>query len=313
MLEDRPSLSESQRGIFVDGAWRRDWYETFEDQGFAKWLREQGISVPIFEYGRGLYRVLERAPGDRRETLPAGHWYKGGQARSRFMRRFGIPCPMPRDVDIVRDDLIALAKSPTSPLLHEADGLETYGGFYTDEDRETFLSDTPLEDYFQERDFTINEVLANGREIVFTKAALMAAMERRLTPTPFEWEKIETPGMAAVKQLARALRFSIEWTLDPQHPWEIDPCLRDGLTQKELDDHPFYIFLHLDRILERGFAYGVQFLHAWQEHGFFLDERSVLDLATRLAKGVWGNYQPSSPYLREHAHELSFGISTRSW
>ncbi len=312
MIERVSHQDEPPKGIFVDGAWRRDWYEAFEDTWFADWLREQGITVPLFEIGNGLYRAIERAPEGKR-ALPAGHWYKGGQARSRLLRRFGIPCPTPRDVDLIRDETIALYKSPASALLNEADHIEPYGGLYEDEEsREVFL-ERDLTAYFEERDFTVNQVLANGREIIFTKEALIAAVSGTLNPTPFEWEVIEHSDMQAVKQLARALRFSIEWSVDPSRPWHVHPYLIKDVRQEQLDAHPFYIFLHLDRILERGYAYGVQFLLKWQEFGFFRDVHTVLDLAAQLAKGIWGNYRPSSEYLQNHAHELTFGPTDRPW
>ncbi len=302
----------SPNGVYIDGAWHHDWYALFEDEWFAEWVRKHEITVPFFELRNGLYRAIERVP-EGEHALSVGHWYKGGQARWRLMRRFGIPCPTPRDTDLIRDETVALFRSPPSPVLAQADDIEPYGGLYDDDEGGLVFSEDDLEAYFHQRDFTVNQVLANGREILFTKEALIAAKLRVLNPTPFEWEAIERSTPQAVKQLARALRFSIEWSVDPRHIWQIHPKLMRGLGQEDLDANPFYPFLHLDRILERGYAYGDLFLHAWHELGFFAEEKTVMDLAIRLAKGIWGDYRPSSPYLQEREAELPLGSATRRW
>lgn len=294
---------DQQHRLFVDGKWRQDWYEGFENQDFARWLREKGVRLPIFEYRRDLYRLIISSPLFPDKPLPPGYWYKGGCARALFFKRLGIPCPKPRDIDLVQQQDIAVKHSDAHPELQEADAIEKFGGYYEDADGYIESTDPAFEDYFFSRDFTINEVLANDHEILFTKAALQDALERQLRVTSAQRNQNDR-YQNSVKTLARLIRFSIDLShVDPDHPWMIDASAQEGLTQEILDKNTFYIFLHLDRILERGLAWGEWYLEEWHKHGFFLAEETVLDFAKHLSQNL-KNYTFSSSYLQEMLEPL---------
>lgn len=314
IFENPPHL---ERGIKIDGTWRRDWYELLEDQAFAAWLRENHIKIPMFEYGHGIYRMTTRGPlnPDPDLHLPNGHWYKGGCARELFFEKLGIPCPKARDIDIVQNENVT-TESPEHPLLALADDIDTIGGYTETDEGEREVNEHSFEEYFFSRDFTINEVLANDHEIYFTKAALMDACRRIIRPTSHQaYTARSDRHRTGIKTLAKAIRFSVDLSLaDITNPngWMIDPSIDTNFTQEFLEEHPLYIFLHLDRALKDGIGRGEAYLFAWQEMGFFRDCETVQAFADRLSQRIPRHFIPRSPFL-EYDYDLATNPTRTQW
>lgn len=307
MLE-RPSSRETahhhDHGVKIDGVWHRDWYAAFEDQRFAEWLRAHNVRVPMFEHGYGIYCILVREPLHRypEMRLPIGHWYKGGCARELFFARLGVPCPKARDIDIIRDENIVTESPEHHPLLKLADHVDYFGGYTKTDEEEVEPNEETFEKYFFSRDFTINEVLANDARIYFTKEALVDTLNRLIRPTSDQRWSGKSDPLIAVKTFAKALRLETSLLLaDLKNPrdWTIDPRVTEGITQKILEQYPFYIFLHLDRALKDGLGRGEAYLSRWQELGFFRDCESIEAFADRLFPGVRGPFKPTSPLLED--------------
>ncbi len=252
-LRYRDQPPDTEHRLRVDGVWRRDWHDVLSDKEFAQWLRDAGVQARIFEYQPGIYRMLPSRPLFPDEPLPIGYWYKGGCARALLFERLGIPSSPPRDTDLVQHLTVSHAQHAHDPSLQAADDVERIGGYDRDEEGELILHDHPtLEEYFVTRDFTINEVLANDHEILFTKEALQDALERRLIATSAQRNAMDSYE-TSVKTLARAIRFSLSLNnADREHFWTIDETIEASVDQDILDQNPFYIFLQLDRLLEKG-------------------------------------------------------------
>lgn len=302
--------------IFADGEWRRDWYDRFEDRSFADWLRSHGIRAPIFEYREGIYRMLVQRPLFPDHQLPRGYWYKGGCARAVLQRRLGLAVIPPNDVDLLVDEAVAVKPVPHDTLpIDKPDDIEyqrSWPSIQTSDDLDDDYPDPPLvqqdrfEEYFYTRDFSVNEVLANDKEVYFTTAALMDAVDRHIVATPSAHDEVlKFPGKA-VKLFAKALRFSLEWSqTDPDHPWTINKhLLLDSADQELVHANSFFLLLSLDKLLSRDPRLAHQYLLAWQDLGLFPEVRNTFEFALVLFSRTRRDYIPASPYLREHWDEI---------
>ena len=225
-----------QYALRIGGEQHPDWYALFEDQNFANWLREHHIQLPLFEYRDGIYRLLVRTPLFPEHPLPPGFWYKGGCARALFFQQLGIPTDTPRDIDLIRHTDVSLNHHQEQSIVQKSDGIEHVG--ITDDDSD----DESLEQYFSTRDFTINKVLANDREILFTADAFRDVTTHAIHLTEHQLRRIDRSNSDWIMMAAKSLRFELELSHHtPQSPWIISSEIFDQLTQDIVDQNPFYI------------------------------------------------------------------------
>lgn len=304
---------EHSHPLFIDGKSRRRWYESFEDQEFATWLEQKGFRFPIAECGRGVYRAIQTKPLFPQHHLPAGVWYKGGCARACLQARMGLPVAQPRDVDLFLDTAVALKHPDTYALpLQKPDDLEISRPYpwHAQADEEEEEDTVSFFEYFCTRDFFVNEVLANDRELFFTKEAFISLWSKELLCTPIEWNKVASSYAQQAKLLAKSFQFQLRWMQhDPHHTWKIDTRLLEGLPQETLDCYSFYPLLFLDRLLAQDERLGHQYLLLWQESGYFQEIGGTFEFFVRLYKNTRRDYRPESDYAKRYWNEIQESIS----
>ncbi len=225
----------------------------------------------------------------------------------------GLPVAQPRDVDLFLDRAVALKHPDTYALpLQKPKDLEISRlyAWPTEEHEEDEDDGVSFFEYFCTRDFFVNEVLANDRELFFTKEAFISLWSKDLLCTPFEWNKAASSYSQQIKLLAKSFRFQLQWMQnDPDHTWKIDTRLLDGLSQEMLDYYSFYPLLFLDRLLAQDERLGHQYLLRWQQEGYFQEIGGTFEFFVRLYKNTRRDYRPESDYAKRYWHEIQESIS----
>ncbi len=160
-----------------------------------------GREIELKNYGRAddVYEFELRS--DFLDPLPRGYYYKGGSARAVLERFLGLdPDVYPRDIDLAVD-----------PKYRDSDLDDRLARKYMPEDYANGYGVELLEDdYFESRDFTINEVLYDGQKITASRSCLLDTIRSVVRITDFEkGERYYDEGDYYVnpKLLAKALRF----------------------------------------------------------------------------------------------------------
>lgn len=227
---------------------------------------------------RDLYEIKLSSTEDY-DSLDNEYAYKGGAARSILERELGFTNIINfRDVDLLRtvdrdfneeDEKMALKYSPDD--LKNGHGIEQL-----------------REDYFDTRDFTINELLVVNDKVILTSACLLDTArgiirfsdyeKKRLVEDEDELVEIETSLSYLDKYknennqnkekfyindklMAKALRFSV--VQSNKRPVK----LADEEVYKYLDINNFHIALHLDRALEEGIDVAADYIKKLIELG----------------------------------------------
>ncbi len=209
-------------------------------------LERYGCDVDIEKIGNGLFRV--QMPHDYVvKKIPEGYGYIGGAARSVLNRIFNIDeMSTPRDVDIVRiinKDIFGMDVKMATEYSAE-DYLHGHGVQELDQD------------YFKNRDFTINECLVYGDWVYMTKECLLDTVRRILRFTQYEKRYSDESQMRVDgKLLSKAVRLVSE---------EIAQGRKMEIVDKEAYEFanikPFFIALHLDRAFSRGDDVAAQYI-----------------------------------------------------
>jgi len=152
-----------------------------------------------------------------------------------------------RDVDIVR--ILDIDILELDSTLAETYSLEDYAHGHGVQELQ--------HDYFNTRDFTINEVLVYGNWIYLTKHCLLDTVRRVLRFTEYEQKNGNTNDDMEVSQklLAKAVRLASE---------EIAQGKKIEINNKEVyqftNIKPFFIALHLDRAFSRGNEVAIEYV-----------------------------------------------------
>ncbi|MFA6525073.1 MAG: hypothetical protein WCT33_02245 [Patescibacteria group bacterium] len=200
--------------------------------------RYTGKEVAIREVSKGIFEIsFENSPNQIPE-LPEGYGYKGGAARAHLESTLGIKQSSVRDLDIV-----FLGKTENKEVT------DMLAREYMPEDYENGYGVESLDsDYFDTRDFTINEVYVGDRHnIIATQQCILDTIRRILRVTEFEKkDRIYDEGDYWVnpKILAKALRLLAQETSRGQVMEFAD---RDAVGWIGIDS--FHMALHLDRAM----------------------------------------------------------------
>ncbi len=215
-------------------------------------LREYGLDPSGVEREpNGLFRLPVKSHFSKRR-LPktegdSFYAYKGGAARSLLLRSLRIdPTHEPRDVDIMA---FGLEPKP---------GLDTQVAeqFMPDDfkhgDRVERLEsfDRAIEDYFETRDLTLNEVLATDEVIWTTRLCLLDSIRRIIRVTPFERDSYHDE--VGPKMLAKILRLYTEGI----ERWGNMTIAHDDWSFEGAFIQPFWLALQLDKACQQSLVLG---------------------------------------------------------
>lgn len=244
------------------------------EEGLNRLLNLYGIKdVPVRKIAHNLFSI-SITKNKNFDKLEEGYAYKGGAARDILEQELKITTSSSvRDIDLLK--IVDDENEDKDRVMAEK---------YCPEDLENGHGVEKLEkEYFETRDFTINELLVSGNQIFLTKECLLDTArgiirfsdyekkelfnnyddylekdEKELVlkgdekPSYFERYKDEKNNINSKffvndKLMAKALRFS---ALQSTKRREI--TIADENVYKYLDINNFHIALHLDRALEQG-------------------------------------------------------------
>lgn len=208
-----------------------------QELALQQYLKRRGINIELQRISNNLWQIdLEDSESQLLDELPTGYVYHGGAARALLARKLGInPYALHRDIDL------AYAGDQENRLLDE-----DLAKKYSPDDYEKGHGVNTVDDeYFDTRDFTINELLIVANKIILTKACLLDTVRGIVRFTKFEKKESydnDHPYYIKPKLLAKALRFVAEDEL----------LLADANIYKFQNIDSFHIALHLDRALGSG-------------------------------------------------------------
>jgi hypothetical protein len=243
------------------------------------WLLHQygvkGLEIEQREDGSVAIPVKEHFMSDR---LPEGYGYKGGAARALLLRNLGIdPDAKPRDIDLIR-----LVDTEPERGLDAAMARK-----YMPEDYEQDHGVELLRsNYFNTRDFTINEVYATDYEVIATRACLLDTIRHILRVTDYEKEIF---GKIGPKMMTKLLRFYCESIIKFE---QTDFGENEKEAIKELYDYPnissFWIALQLDKAYEISKDVAEKFVQECIKIGLLPNDiRSAADAADYLLEDIY--------------------------
>ena len=209
-----------------------------------RWLRRyHKIEVEIRELTDGRFSISIESLPEAVPSLPVGYGYKGGAARVILEHVLNLPETSPRDLDLVYLGDSLAEDHDISSQLAEAYMPDDYTHGYGVESLE--------ENYFDSRDFTLNEVLYDGQDIVFTKACLIDVMRNIIRFSDYEKEESYRGDDFFIKPklMAKALRLVSDARVKGKERARLADET-EGLQEIYIDE--FHISLHLDRAIEQG-------------------------------------------------------------
>ena len=200
--------------------------------------RYTGKEINVKEIEGGYFEI--EVENELLDELPDGYVYKGGAARAILERQMGVNAfAKPRDIDIaVRS---GMGNNYISDKLSKEYMADDYAHGHGVEKLE--------DDYFESRDFTVNEILYDGNKIIATKQCILDTVRCVVRITEYEkQERLYDKGDYYVKPklLAKALRFISEKKMTGLNSYFGN---EEVLKWIGIDD--FHIALHLDRAAEQ--------------------------------------------------------------
>ena len=206
------------------------------------------------------------------KKLPQGYGYSGGAARALLMRNLGIdPNYTPRDIDIIRlnneEPYEGADKEITAQFMPED---SKYNHGVRDESDQT--------SYFNNRDLTINQVIATDDEILITRLGLLDSARHIIRLTDFEKNRFTND--IGPKMISRILRFYVEM-INRYGDATIDG-VEDYVFEKQFVKS-FYFALQLDKAVEISYGLGQDYVDELKKRGRLPEEiESVEDAANYL-------------------------------
>ncbi|NTU66970.1 MAG: hypothetical protein HGB08_03540 [Candidatus Moranbacteria bacterium] len=222
------------------------------DETLKKILERYGVHADVRKVGENLFEIPIRSKHGF-DNLEDRYAYKGGVARAILLKELGIDKDAEaRDIDIAK---------VVNEEQDERD--ESIAKKYSEED---FLNGHGIEkleqEYFETRDFTMNEVLVYDGRIYLTKQCLLDTVRRIIRFADFEKKELRYPPhgnedgfFVKDKLMAKALRFVAD-EISRGRKMEI----ADVEAYEYLDINDFHIALHLDRALGQGYQVAVEYV-----------------------------------------------------
>ncbi|MBD3281770.1 hypothetical protein GF391_03420 [Candidatus Uhrbacteria bacterium] len=204
------------------------------------------------------------------KKLPEGYGYKGSAARALLLRSLNIdPSYKPRDIDVVRLSESEPYKGADDKIAQE----------FMPDDYEHGYGTEPIsnfDDYFSNRDLTINEVLASDKAIFATQICILDNIRHILRITDFEKFNYSSTGRVGPKMLSKILRFYAEAikryddaSIENVEDWQFN---EEGISF-------FWIALQLDRAYEIDAQVADNFVQQLVKHEQLPDEIQNADQA----------------------------------
>lgn len=209
---------------------------------------------------RKIYKFTHNQPLPA--DLPDGYCFIGGVARNIVLAELGNQTLPPRDIDIVAIEDFDPDMSLVDQLSreHMPDDYAHGHGINTE----------TLGEYFDRRDFTINEVLVRGQEVYVTEQGLRDLKSKVIRPTQYEagsWYDYDKEQEGISPKLAmKALRLQVEF----EELYGEEAGKLEGIEQWqwEIDAVPmFYLALALDKAYQQGDALATKFYIALLKQG----------------------------------------------
>ena len=245
-------------------------------------LEEYGIDISKLEKdGKGLYHIKIKSHFTK-DKLPEGYGYKGGAARSLLLRNLGIDKnSMPRDLDIIR-----VAEKENYPGADDEISREYMPeDFETDHGVEKILD---LNEYFNTRDFTINEVMVYEGEVIASKQCLLDTARRIIRITKHERKTYskKTKGGPELgsKTLAKMIRFYAEGINRG------DEYAMQDIKDFDYEENfitPFYLAIHLDRAYETSQGAAEKYIEVLKEYEQIPDDIEGVEEAAQYLSGLF--------------------------
>jgi|GEM_PF-1494952 len=238
--------------------------------------------------------------------IPKEYGFKGGAARSVLREALGLKVIPPRDVDVIRLSAeephvgsdIEIAKKYMAQDFEFGDGVE-------------FVDSTV--DYFNTRDFTINELYTTGSEIVATEKCIRDTIRNIVRITEYERMSYSGIGEMGPKMKAKTLRLHAE----QMYALGVSSIPEESINEIEKSFiTPFWLAVQLDRAFERNAEIAEQFTKLLIENSivpeYIKDSR---DLGEYLLLEVYSFKFRNAPYLQyeiEEQHDKDDSIQTDS-
>ncbi|MFB6181852.1 MAG: hypothetical protein ABEJ24_03065 [Candidatus Magasanikbacteria bacterium] len=186
--------------------------------------------------------------------------YEGGAARSLLLRNLDIdPDSRPRDVDIIR--------LPDKEEPYEGADEDLAKEFMPDDFKHGYGVEQVenLQDYFQTRDLTVNELYATDEEIIATKECVRDAARHIVRLTDFERENIlkNNSKKQTNKMLSKMIRFYAKFLRKYGENSDISLYKEGQQENKKPENYSiryFWIALQLDRAFEEGATQAKEFV-----------------------------------------------------
>lgn len=237
-------------------------------QLLTRWLKRfYGIDVELYELKDGIFFIPIDSLPENVPSLPKGYGYKGGAARVILEHTLSLPTTSPRDLDLVYVGDTSAENRDLSRQVAEQympdDMVHGYGVEYLEDD------------YFESRDFTLNEVLYDGQGVTFTKSCLVDVMRNIVRFSDYVKEESYRGDDFYVrpKLMAKAIRFVAEARVQGKERARLADET-EALQEIYIDE--FHMSLHLDRAIEQGMDVAQHYVNDLVERGFLPDDIATI-------------------------------------
>jgi len=185
-----------------------------DDKELQKLLNDYGIvNIGIEQMENGEYYKVKVKNRFSDKRLPEGYAYKGGAARVLLKRTLGIdPTDMPRDLDIIR-----IEEEPTVGADEEIASKFMPEDFERGHGIEVVLD---IDEYFDSRDLTINEVFATDDYIYATPQCIKDTIRRIFRVSDNEYEKFGGVGSKMFSKIVRLYADDLKRGFEAKIPKE---------------------------------------------------------------------------------------------
>lgn len=231
----------------------------------TRWLKRfHNVDVELHELEDDTFFISTMELPDEVPQLPEGYGYKGGAARAILEHALGLDSAKPRDLDLVYIGNSENEDRELSRELAEEFMPEDYSHGHGVESLE--------EDYFDSRDFTLNEVLYDGQGVTCTKECLTDLMRNivrfseYVKGEPYDYNNDDF--FVSPKLMAKALRLVGDVRVRGKERARLADET-ESLREVYIDE--FHMSLHLDRALEQGMDVAEEYVSELSQRGFLPD------------------------------------------
>lgn len=232
--------------------------ELFE---ILKYYKIDAEKIGLHEIEPDIFSLPITSPLQLPAILPPGYALKGGAARALLLRQLGVDITAePRDLDIIR-----IIPEEPEPNLDE----KMLDIFESEAVKYKLEVEPNLNEYFNTRDITQNEVLATQNTIFTTKACILDTVRHILRLTDYEYDS--HPGHESIgpKMKIRLLRLYSDALHRYGQESEIPDMPKEMWAQETENVRTFFIALQFDKACEQGKATAETFIQTLKEAGIF--------------------------------------------